>query len=71
MLLAEQVGELVRQLLEFSHYKLLLLEAGNCGWGQFGIPEKGRMSAIGSHYRATASEDCKRLRRPSVSYSDL
>jgi hypothetical protein len=26
---------------------------------------------IGSCYQATSSEDCNRLRRPSVSYNDL
>jgi hypothetical protein len=29
------------------------------------------MSTFGSHYQATASENCNRLRKPNVSYSDL
>jgi hypothetical protein len=29
------------------------------------------MSAVGSCYQATASEDYDRLKRPSVSYSDV
>jgi hypothetical protein len=28
-------------------------------------------SAVGSRYQATTSEDCNRMRRPSVIYSDL
>jgi hypothetical protein len=29
------------ELLGLSRHELLLLEAGNWGWGQFGNPEKG------------------------------
>jgi hypothetical protein len=35
------VNGLVRELLRFSPYELLLLEAGSLGWGQFGNPEEG------------------------------
>jgi hypothetical protein len=34
-------------------------------------PKRRGTPAVGSRYKATASEDCNRLRRPSVSYSDL
>jgi hypothetical protein len=44
----------------------LVAEAGDSS----GTQRKGT-SAVGSGYQATASEDCNRLRRPSVSYSDL
>jgi hypothetical protein len=39
-------------------------------WDSSGTRRKGT-SAVGSSYQATASEDCKRLRRHSVFYSDL
>jgi hypothetical protein len=29
------------------------------------------MSVVESHYQAMACQECNRLRRPSVSYSDL
>jgi hypothetical protein len=35
-----------------------------------GTQRKGNVAVV-SHYRATANEDCNRLRRPNVSYSDL
>jgi hypothetical protein len=34
-------------------------------------PEGMETSAVGSRYQATTSEDCNRLRRYSVSYSDF
>jgi hypothetical protein len=39
--LTSALSELVRELLWFSHCKLLLLEAGSWGWEQFGNPVEG------------------------------
>jgi hypothetical protein len=44
----------------------LIAEAGN----RSGTQRRG-MSAVGNCYQAMASEDCNRLRTPSVSCSDL
>jgi hypothetical protein len=62
---------LFRELLGFSRCGLMLWEVGS--WGRGAVREsRGRgMSTVGSHYQATAIEDCNRLRISSVSYSDL
>jgi hypothetical protein len=69
----ELVGELVSELdnrlgsvVVSCYYEELVAEARD------NLEPRGRaMSFIGSSYQATASEDCNRLRRPSVSFSDL
>jgi hypothetical protein len=59
---SEWVSERVAELLRFSSYELLLLEAGN--WGTGTVKElRGRgRSIVGSRYQATVSRDCNRLR---------
>jgi hypothetical protein len=63
--------KLVRGLLQFNCCELLLWEAGSWGTGTVREPRGRGTSAVESRYQATSGEDCTRLRRPSVSYSDL
>jgi hypothetical protein len=48
-------------LLRLSRHELLLLGGSSRGWE----------CTTGGHYQATAAEDSKRLRGPSVSYTDV
>jgi hypothetical protein len=60
-----------RGLLGYSRDELLLLEAGSWGTGIVRKPKGSGMSAVGSRYQATGSEDCNKLRRLTASYSNL
>jgi hypothetical protein len=62
---------LERRLLRFSHCELLLLAAGNWGWVQFWNSEEEERPPLEAANQATGNEDCNRLRRPNVSYSDF
>jgi hypothetical protein len=52
-LFSELVGELVRGLLQFSRYELLLLEAGSRGTGTVLEPRERETSSVGKRYKAT------------------
>jgi hypothetical protein len=57
--------------LQYSRCELFLLEVGSLWHGAVRESRGKGISAVESYYQATTNWDCNRLRRPSVSYSDL
>jgi hypothetical protein len=55
-----------RELLQFGHCKLLLLESGSEDPGIVEEPRIGGMTAAGSHYQATTGEDSRLKKTPCM-----